>query len=107
MTLGCDRGTLISLRERQTNPNAETWRFSGVNSTAAKLLEAALEIVGTEKELARRLGIAETLLAKFISDLHPLPDRLLLRTVDIVLEHRQCSGSPLLAPVKSPNNQGV
>jgi hypothetical protein len=56
-----------------------------VNSTSAKLLQAALEILGTEKDLARRLGIGETLLGKFMADLHPLPDRLLLRAVVIVL----------------------
>lgn len=67
-----------------------------MNSTSAKLLQAALEIPGTEKELASRLGIGETLLGKFMADLHPLPDRLLLRAVDIVLEHR--------APLK---NSGV
>jgi hypothetical protein len=78
-----------------------------VNSTAAKLLEAALEIVGTERELAKRLGIGETLLARFLYDLHPLPDRLLLRAVDIVLENRHPGGSPLLAPAKSPKNPGV
>jgi hypothetical protein len=70
-----------------------------VNSTSARLLQAALEIVGTERELARRLGIGETLLSKFMTDLHPLPDPLLLRAVDIVLENR--AGSPLPAPVES------
>ena len=74
-----------------------------MNSTSARLLQAALEILGTEKELASRLGIGENLLSKFMTDLHPLPDRLLLRAVDIVLEHRQ-PGAPLLAPVKSLKN---
>jgi len=78
-----------------------------MNSTSARLLQAALEIVGTEKELARRLGIGEGLLDKLMADLHPLPDRLLLRAVDIVLEHRQPAPSPLLLNVKSSKNPGA
>jgi hypothetical protein len=65
-----------------------------VSSTAARLLQAALEIVGTEKELARRLGIGETLLGKFMTDLVRLPDPLLLRAVDIVLAQRQLASPP-------------
>ena len=74
-----------------------------MNSTSAKLLQAALEILGSEKELASRLGIGETLLAKFMADLHPLPDRLLLRAVDIVLEHRAPAAAgfrPNVKPLK-------
>jgi hypothetical protein len=76
-----------------------------VNSTSARLLQAALEIVGTEKALASRLGIGETLLGKFMTGLRPLPDRLLLRAVDIVLEHR--APAPLLAPANSSKTTGV
>ena len=99
MKLGCD-AVVLALR-RRTNPKPRFCRFRGVNSTSAKLLQAALEILGTERELARRLGIGETLLSKFMTDLHPLPDPLLLRAVDIVLENRDPARSPLLAPVES------
>jgi hypothetical protein len=53
------------------------------------LLKAASELVGGDKMLARQLGIAETLLAKLMSGLVHLPDPLLLRAVDIVLDDRQ------------------
>jgi hypothetical protein len=56
-----------------THPKSCGCRFTGVNSGSAKLLQAALGILGTEKELASRLGIGETLLGKFMADLHPLP----------------------------------
>jgi DNA-binding transcriptional regulator YdaS (Cro superfamily) len=58
------------------------------------LLKAASELVGGDKVLARRLGIADTLLAKFMTDVVQLPDALLLRTVDIVLEHRRPDSGP-------------
>jgi hypothetical protein len=54
-----------------------------------RLLRAAVEITSGHKELAERLGIGETLLARLLAGLVPLPDPLLLRTVDIVLSHRQ------------------
>jgi len=52
------------------------------------LLKAASELVGGDKVLARHLGIEHTLLAKFIRGVLPLPDPLLLRTVDIILDNR-------------------
>ena len=60
-----------------------------MSATTVKLLRAAAEIVGGEEALSERLGIAETLLAKFMADICELPDQLLLRTVDIILEDRQ------------------
>lgn len=58
-------------------------------TSSVRLLRAAAEIANGEKELAQRLGIGETLLARFLAGLAPLPDPLLLRTVDIVLSHRE------------------
>jgi hypothetical protein len=60
-----------------------------LSATTVRLLRAAAEIVGGEKALCERLSIAETLLDKFMADICELPDLLLLRTVDIILEHRQ------------------
>ena len=60
-----------------------------MSATTVRLLRAAAEIVGGEKALCERLSIAETLLAKFMADICELPDLLLLRTVDIILEDRQ------------------
>lgn len=56
--------------------------------TTVKLLEAAAEIAGGNGALARRLGVGETLVAKFLADTVHLPDPLLLKAVDIILEDR-------------------
>jgi hypothetical protein len=60
-----------------------------VSATTVQLLRAASEIVGGNKALAERLGVGETLLALFLGDMRELPDRLLLRAVDIILADRQ------------------
>jgi hypothetical protein len=59
-----------------------------VSATSVLLLQAASEVVGGNRALAARLGIGETLLAKFMGNGCDLPDPLLLRTVDIILEQR-------------------
>jgi hypothetical protein len=59
-----------------------------MSATTVSLLKAAAEIAGSSEALAARLGIGQTLLAKFMDDLVELPDQLLLRAVDIVLEDR-------------------
>ena len=69
-----------------------------------RLLEAAAEIAGGERELAARLGIAETLLSRLMAG-YPLPDAVLLRAVDIVLEHRQ-SMTPRPAATSSSTPTG-
>lgn len=60
------------------------------SSTASRLLQAAADLLGGEGPLARRLGIQPTLLVRFMSGQKELPAELLLRTVDIVLEVRDC-----------------
>jgi hypothetical protein len=59
-----------------------------VSATTAKLLRAASDIVGGEDALAERLGIGKTLFSKFAQGTLELPDVLLLRAVDIILEDR-------------------
>jgi hypothetical protein len=60
-----------------------------------KLLQAAREIMGSEKALADELGIGEKLLSIFLDDRRALPDALLLRAVDIILADRHSRlGSP-------------
>jgi transcriptional regulator with XRE-family HTH domain len=61
---------------------------SGQGALSIRLLRAAEQITRGKKELAERLGIGEALLARFLTGFAPLPDPLLLRTVDIVLAHR-------------------
>jgi hypothetical protein len=60
-----------------------------MTTTNVNLLRAAAEIVGGGKELADRLTVSETLLAKFMADSLELPDALLLQAVDIILADRQ------------------
>jgi hypothetical protein len=60
-----------------------------MSTTTVKLLQAASEIAGGPKALAERLGIGETLLSTFMADRRELPDRLLLRAVDVILEDRE------------------
>jgi hypothetical protein len=60
-----------------------------MSATITKVLQAAAEIVGGNRELARNLGISERLLAKFMAESHPVPDSLLLHAVDIILLDRQ------------------
>ena len=62
-----------------------------MTTTSAKLLKVAAEIAGSEKALAERLCIGEKLLSVYLSGSRSLPDVLLLRAVDIVLEHRAAS----------------
>jgi len=61
------------------------------------LLRAASDIIGGDAALARRLGIGQTLLQGFLADRYELPDALVLRAVDIILEDR---GG--LAPAERP-----
>lgn len=64
-----------------------------MSATTVKLLKAAAEIAGGTRALAQRLGIGEILLSKFMSGAG-LPDALLLRAVDLILEHREAPPSP-------------
>ena len=57
--------------------------------TTVKLLQAAADILGGEDALARRLNIGEILMRAYMEERRPLPDFLLLRAVDVVLEHNQ------------------
>ena len=45
--------------------------------------------MGGNKALADRLGIDVELLSQFMADSCELPDRLLLRAVDIIIEYRE------------------
>ena len=60
-----------------------------MSATTVKLLRTASEIAGGDRALARRLGIGEALLSRFMADRRELPDPLLLQAVDIILEDRQ------------------
>jgi DNA-binding transcriptional regulator YdaS (Cro superfamily) len=59
-----------------------------MSATSVKLLKAASRIMGGDLELAARLGIDATLLAAYLAGTRPLPDSLLLSTVDVLLAER-------------------
>jgi hypothetical protein len=60
-----------------------------MSATTAKLLQAACDITGSRMMLAEYLGVSETLLRAYMADHRELPDALLLKAVDIILEDRQ------------------
>jgi hypothetical protein len=65
-----------------------------MNTTNAKLLQAASEIVGGPKVLAARLGINEALLLRIMAERRPLPDPLLFKALDIILADRDSLPAP-------------
>jgi len=69
----------------------------GVTTTSVRLLKAAAEIVGGTDALAGRLGVTPVRLAMMLEDRIMLPDPLLLRAVDIILEERQVRAAPRIS----------
>jgi hypothetical protein len=71
-----------------------------MSGTSVKLLHVALEIAGGRQRLARYLGIDDSLLGVYLADRRSLPDRLLLRAVDLILADRQArvAGAPTTEP---------
>jgi hypothetical protein len=71
-----------------------------VSTTSIKILQAAVEITGSNEALAERLGIGLHALMMYMEDRRHLPDPLLLRVVDVILEDRQSriplAGQPAL-----------
>jgi len=68
-----------------------------MSQTTVKLLQAAAEILGGEEALARRLEIGEVLMRAYLEERRPLPDFLLLRAVDVVIEHNKGQAAAPLA----------
>jgi hypothetical protein len=58
-------------------------------TTATRLLEAASKVAGGDRALARLLGLSEILLSSYRCGVRQLPDHLLLRAVDMLLEARE------------------
>ena len=80
-----------------------------MSATTVKLLRAAAEVAGGKSALARRLGINEDLLSRFMAHRHALPDALLLAAVDILLEDRQSRmdhGQPVTRTTQEPLPNG-
>ena len=60
-----------------------------MSTTSARILQTASEIVGGNEALAERLGIGLRALGMFMQNRRHLPDSLLLRVLDIILDDRQ------------------
>lgn len=73
-----------------------------MHETAVRLLRAASGMVGGNKVLAHRLGIDEALLARLMSGQYELPERVLLGTVDIILENHESRFSTTSPPPARP-----
>jgi hypothetical protein len=58
-----------------------------MSQATTRVLRAAAEIFGGEAALAKHLNIGELLMRAYIEERRPLPDFLLLRAVDVVLEN--------------------
>jgi hypothetical protein len=67
-----------------------------MSHATVKLLRAAAEILGSEEALARHLNIGTLLLRAYLEERRPLPDYLMLRAVDVVLE--QVKATPATPP---------
>jgi hypothetical protein len=68
------------------------------SSIAVKLLQAAAEFVGGEKQLALPLGLARPLLGKLMADLHHAADPPLLRAP--WTSRLPSLGDPVLAEIR-------
>ena len=79
-----------------------------MSHATVKLLKAAAEIFGSEEALARHLGIGMALLRVYLEERRPLPDVMLLRAVDIVLENvKPATPVPLQpSPAQLPTSSG-
>lgn len=64
-----------------------------------KLLKVAAEIVGGEETLAERLDVTHARMGALLAGRVLLPDRLLLKAVDIILDDRQSRAGPTLSNV--------
>ena len=58
-----------------------------VPDTKARILQRALEIVGSHEDLSRLLQVRPVPLATWLGGVTPVPDDVFLKAVDIVLNH--------------------
>jgi DNA-binding transcriptional regulator YdaS (Cro superfamily) len=78
-----------------------------MNINVVKLLQAAAECIGGQKRLALRLGISPSLLGKFMSGLHHVPDPLLLQAMNIVLAHHELAISVADTRTSGPGGESA
>jgi hypothetical protein len=61
------------------------------STTKERLLQAACDAAGGTRAFAERLQISEAMLRKYMSGAFEMPDPLLLRAVDLLLEERDAA----------------
>jgi hypothetical protein len=66
-----------------------------------RLLEQAATRLGGVEQLAKKLGVTQRAMKRYLDGAAPLPDTLLLRLVDLLSEQGRSEGQP--PPAKSPN----
>lgn len=71
------------------SPDERFARDAAMSATKHRLLLAACDAAGGAGPLAQALGLSEAMLRKYMSGAFPLPDPLLLRAVDFILEERE------------------
>jgi hypothetical protein len=58
-------------------------------ATATRLLRAASDMLGSNKLLAERLGISQSMLIKYMAGMSDVPPAVVLRCSDMLLEERK------------------
>jgi len=62
---------------------------SEMRNTKARLLQAACDAAGGPQAFAARLEVSEAMLRKYLSGAFQMPDPLLLRAMDLLIEERE------------------
>ena len=74
-----------------------------MSSTPPRLLRAACQVAGGTAALSERLGVSETMLERFMAGAFPIPDRVLLAAVDLMLQERDAGRvEPRPGPAGAP-----
>jgi hypothetical protein len=71
-----------------------------------QVLARVVEKLGSVEHAATRLGISATLLQRFLSGRIPLPDQLLLKAMDLVVDGAP-SETPAVAQPQAPKRPAV
>jgi hypothetical protein len=72
-----------------------------VQNQGQQVLARVVEKLGSAEHAAARLGVSATLLQRFLSGTIPLPDQLLLKAMDLVVDGVP-SETPALAQPQTP-----
>jgi hypothetical protein len=71
------------------------------SSTKPRLLRVAIEVAGGTRALAQRIGISEPMLRRYVSESFSIPDALMLRIVDVILDDRESAEAGGLLPPRT------